>query len=1507
MTDSGYPGQLDDDVVLPRVDDNITEIGGEAINGLRSAVFAIEACLGINPQGTAADLATRLDKSLNPDGSIRASALSSVGLVTLPIVNSMVASNAGIQEMKLDLDYPTVDLKTWIDSLWTFAYALSDAVNQDIYNLTQHVAHPGAYGRHRTSDVDGYEGYYIGSNLQGIVNDLYTRITGHVGEATGAHAASAISFDDQGMDFVAVDVQTALEELDVLHMAAVRSHQDNQHSNGLLKTQKTYYGGTNRSYVIVAATAVTAVTVGANYVVFPSPPGALAQVRRDDVIDITVGGETYGFYIKSVDATSGIVTFWGTLPVGGNATAAIHRTNEELSEPSVLALTIRQETSTGIIQMIHPDSPYILSSGLDLRKLSASVANVKFGWDGGTSATLNVYAAMQAYPPPGPTLSGFWTVENLAVVLNNMFGQVSLPYHRYPLVAFAYRGEIGIAFDEPTGYVEALACTNSAWTALGFDGTEKAYSLGPRRFYLDGYEFSSVRLMADANGVANGAYDIENIDRNLAVAGVKAPGLVRITSSNPANDGTYVYSYVSGSGDLLTIDGYNIPATDACNVRIYSDTFAVQANPSVPRTLYELFVDGYGSSSAELRAAERLTYDDGPGASGSPESWFDIIDVSRTFAACERRINVNSNVAVFGEQDPTSGSKAVLNPGSAVNLPIPASYDDAIGFRFRLYDGYGVDYIELEIASSGYRGALENAIDITILDRISEEHHAEIGVVLHNTAKFKHLSDRRLFGTVGRKDVREDYTRDYVTYPTSLLRGNGVIYGMGVRASSISSNSVSVDGGQVLVNGIVYTVGAQSLRLPQDAGATTYNLFVDDIGTLKLLEEQNLIADQPTPTLSEIIGSYDKVIIATVDSTAGNLVDGFTDLRRFVNNLDNKLSLIVGQDEMGSFASLEAAAAYLTACDRTSIWHQRRIVVNGPIDLVDSVVDLPRNTILEGDSSGAVWATALIIFHGTAGIRLSSGAHVRDLTFYSDETSADGFLRPIAGNGYMTVERCWFEFESAAANNNAIRCTGALHNVTIRDNMFFNVGAAVVTEDETTYVDITNNWISQVLINGINLNAPYGVNISGNKMITSAITMAAGTAFIRLVDSAAYTKVMDNVLIHDAAQVTSAGSIAMIDASGGSMAVEGLLIERNFLANVYAGFGFAAGIICSSGGSPMTGAVVHNNMLYNFSATAVGQGMLFSNCPQAIVSHNQIIRCAASLYAGTCDNIIVVDNIIQGGVGASSGHLNLSSCAGFAILGNVVSADGANFLASTSSCNNGTICNNFFEYTGTAYGMLLDARGNGNIIANNKFVAGTLTAGEPLQVVGSNNLATSNSFSITTPASTNLINLSGTGNVETLNKGQIYSVPIPLSWAAGDYLLTGWNQTCNYVSAIGKTVLYSITSGAVAEVEFSPILLPAGATLVEIKIRYGSAAIPASSSCSAGWNVTSWDGDTLPVTTVVAQTVLPGTSGIHSLATATLSAPASWPLLAGEMYNVYFVMTTTDATVIHGVELVYVL
>ena len=111
---SVYPFALDSDETIIRIDDNITELGGDAINQLRDAVFAMQGELGIGLKGSLNTLADRLAVSLNANGTIKQSALAAVGLVTLPIVDNQVASNAGIKEYKLALDHKTSDLYTII-------------------------------------------------------------------------------------------------------------------------------------------------------------------------------------------------------------------------------------------------------------------------------------------------------------------------------------------------------------------------------------------------------------------------------------------------------------------------------------------------------------------------------------------------------------------------------------------------------------------------------------------------------------------------------------------------------------------------------------------------------------------------------------------------------------------------------------------------------------------------------------------------------------------------------------------------------------------------------------------------------------------------------------------------------------------------------------------------------------------------------------------------------------------------------------------------------------------------------------------------------------------------------------------------------------------------------------------------------------------------------------------------------------------------------------------------
>lgn len=102
-----YPASLDDDTTIPFVTDTIGHIN--TTNALRDAIFAIEAELGVNPAGTAGSVESRLSVSFELDGTLKASTITSLGLVTLPITNAHISPTAQIAESKLDLDYSTTD------------------------------------------------------------------------------------------------------------------------------------------------------------------------------------------------------------------------------------------------------------------------------------------------------------------------------------------------------------------------------------------------------------------------------------------------------------------------------------------------------------------------------------------------------------------------------------------------------------------------------------------------------------------------------------------------------------------------------------------------------------------------------------------------------------------------------------------------------------------------------------------------------------------------------------------------------------------------------------------------------------------------------------------------------------------------------------------------------------------------------------------------------------------------------------------------------------------------------------------------------------------------------------------------------------------------------------------------------------------------------------------------------------------------------------------------------
>lgn len=242
---TSYPQNLDTDGDLPAVVDNVTEIGGEAINALREAVFALERALGTNPQGAATNLTTRLSESLNDDGTFKAAALIAAGLVSLPIVNSQVGASAGIVESKLELDVGTQNLQNQVSSNDLDILSLQNSIASLLNNFTRHVN--GQAFKHDGFDVtiSGLTGQPSLATVEDALNYLRDSFLDHVAAtAVGEHFASAITYEPDPLGVIQADnVQDAITGVEADFVEDRRKHNDSAHSNGVSNDGYVFLGG----------------------------------------------------------------------------------------------------------------------------------------------------------------------------------------------------------------------------------------------------------------------------------------------------------------------------------------------------------------------------------------------------------------------------------------------------------------------------------------------------------------------------------------------------------------------------------------------------------------------------------------------------------------------------------------------------------------------------------------------------------------------------------------------------------------------------------------------------------------------------------------------------------------------------------------------------------------------------------------------------------------------------------------------------------------------------------------------------------------------------------------------------------------------------------------------------------------------------------------------------------------------------------------------------------------
>jgi len=559
---STYPYSYDDNSTIYVVNDNISEISGQNFNQVRDAVFKIEEELGIKPSGTLDSLKEFLDVSFNTNGTVKAAALTAIGLVTLPIDNAQVGVSAGIAESKLNLDYSTSSLRSLIATNSSLITSLQTAVNGLTTSLGLHIGGGSASVRHVASHVDinaipsdSRDPSFVWSglldtsgNIRSATNvgraleQINNELVGHEIAITGSHPATAISVDTSNfmqLSEEAIDVQTALEELDASEDLRIGLHRAIQHSSGVPGDARSSslitdgYGDAvvslRQVQAYVAAFPGTGpvddVNDGDQIVRFNVPTSStelyqldseFSQVKPGDILRI-VYGDGYNFeaqyIVESLRYSPGI-EFCVRLDSNNllDTTDAYARIDRALYDPNVYGIAISapcNATPTGYfpgfyssVTVADPRCASVLGIGFDPNQIDSTHYNLYLELypTGNPAEKAIVMPAVDVSGNSGAT-PGQYTLDSVVLATNNVFRQSG---YNMRFLAFQYAGNFGIAMTDPFDGA-AFSIINGDWSSgSGVEGSFTENVIGD--YNVDNKYWDALGLSFNAGNWASPAY-----------------------------------------------------------------------------------------------------------------------------------------------------------------------------------------------------------------------------------------------------------------------------------------------------------------------------------------------------------------------------------------------------------------------------------------------------------------------------------------------------------------------------------------------------------------------------------------------------------------------------------------------------------------------------------------------------------------------------------------------------------------------------------------------------------------------------------------------------------------------------------------------------------------------------------------------------------------------------------------------------------------------------------------
>lgn len=529
---SNYPTSYDDDASLPPVNNNLTEIGGDVINAARDAIFQLEIELGIGASGSTGSVAARLGVALNNDGTLKASAITGLGLVTLPITNSQVSNTAAIVESKLKLDHATQNLYNYIEDLSSDVNSAIGWISTTGIKLDPHLY--GAIYRHVLShiDVSGNESELFKNKfnllrdntnsytaLKALNDELVTHqqldgspsvalksvplLGGGTIPSYYAHAASGIHLNSSPFTIIPqsiIDVQSLAEFIDSAGIFLYGSRIQNLYSNGIPRASRSSSLTTDGygdwvceevpaiSYLLdggLSSGPFDDIDNGDDMVELVPPSGLLsgyafesqfAKVKPGDILRINYGGLQTSFVIREKKYLEGVSPKFFVRVAGKNL---MYSTNAKAR----IDRPLFNNNKFGVLAVAPANNPFG-----EMPSLIVGTARGAMALGNGFNAdhiSINSYMLyLVLYPTgnpadeviqlPGIDVSGDAGTKQGSYTLESVVYNVNQAFRRngynYRFIAYSYKGEFGIMLADSIGNASFSVVSAVVDSSGNYDG-----------------------------------------------------------------------------------------------------------------------------------------------------------------------------------------------------------------------------------------------------------------------------------------------------------------------------------------------------------------------------------------------------------------------------------------------------------------------------------------------------------------------------------------------------------------------------------------------------------------------------------------------------------------------------------------------------------------------------------------------------------------------------------------------------------------------------------------------------------------------------------------------------------------------------------------------------------------------------------------------------------------------------------------------------------------------------